>query len=104
VDSKNFGEILKDLRKRSGLTQEQLGEQIGKSKSIIYFYELRDRSPSPVALIKLASVFHVSTDYLLGVDPARRLDVSELTEEDIAVVTQMIDLLRKKNQNRQKLR
>lgn len=104
MESKNFGEILKDLRARSGLTQEQLGEQIGKSKSVISFYELRDRSPSPSVLIKLASVFHVSTDYLLGIDTARRLDVSELTEEDVTMVSQLIDLLRKKNQNNQKLR
>lgn len=97
MDSNNFGEILKDLRKRAGLTQEQLGEQIGKSKSVVSFYELRERSPSPAILVKLASVFHVSTDYLLGVDPSRRLDVSELSEEDITVVTLMIDLLRKKN-------
>jgi len=97
VDSNNFGEILKDLRKRAGLTQEQLGEQIGKSKSVVSFYELRERSPSPAILVKLASVFHVSTDYLLGVDPSRRLDVSELSEEDITVITLMIDLLRKKN-------
>ncbi len=65
MDSNNFGEILKDLRKRAGLTQEQLGEQIGKSKSVVSFYELRERSPSPAILVKLASVFHVSTDYLL---------------------------------------
>ncbi|MDE6969086.1 MAG: helix-turn-helix domain-containing protein [Eubacterium sp.] len=97
MDSNNFGEILKDLRKRAGLTQEQLGEQIGKSKSVVSFYELRERSPSPAILVKLASVFHVSTDYLLGVDPSRRLDVSELSEEDITVITLMIDLLRKKN-------
>lgn len=97
MDSNNFGEILKDLRKRAGLTQEQLGEQIGKSKSVVSFYELRERSPSPAILVKLASVFHVSTDYLLGVDPSRRLDVSKLSEEDITVITLMIDLLRKKN-------
>ncbi len=97
MDSNNFGEILKDLRKRAGLTQEQLGEQIGKSKSVVSFYELQERSPSPAILVKLASVFHVSTDYLLGVDPSRRLDVSELSEEDITVITLMIDLLRKKN-------
>lgn len=97
MDSNNFGEILKDLRKRAGLTQEQLGEQIGKSKSVVSFYELRERSPSPAILVKLASVFHVSTDYLLGVDPSRRLDVSELSEEDITVITLMIDPLRKKN-------
>ncbi len=73
------------------------GEQIGKSKSVVSFYELQERSPSPAILVKLASVFHVSTDYLLGVDPSRRLDVSELSEEDITVITLMIDLLRKKN-------
>ena len=99
MESSNFSEILKDLRKRSGLTQQQLGELMGKSKSIVSYYELQERSPSPNALVKLAAIFHVSTDYLLGVDPARRLDVTELTEEDVTTVSSLIDLLRKKNRS-----
>lgn len=94
----DFGKKLKELRLQAGLTQKQLATQIGTSKSIISFYELQERIPSPEVLIKLAAVFHVSTDFLLGIDHTERLDVSGLTEDDIQLVTLMIQTLRDKNQ------
>lgn len=98
METRNFGKILKELRLKAGLTQKQLATQIGITKSVISFYELQERVPSPAVLVKLATAFHVSTDYLLGIDHIRRLDVSGLTEDDIKVVSLMIDTLRQKNQ------
>ena len=80
-----------------GLTQKQLAMQIGVTKSVISFYELQERIPSPAILVKLAAVFHVSTDYLLGIDHIERLDVSGLTKDDVKLVSQIRDSLRSKN-------
>ncbi len=93
----NFGKTLKRLRLDAGLTQKQLAMQIGVTKSVISFYELQERIPSPAILVKLSAVFHVSTDYLLGIDHIERLDVSGLTKEDVKLVSQLIDALRNKN-------
>ena len=92
-----FGKRLRELRVQSGLTQQQLGAQIGVTKSVISFYELQERAPSPEVLVKLASTFHVTTDYLLGVEKAQVVDVSGLTDSDIQLVYSLIDTLRKKN-------
>lgn len=97
MDLLNFGNKLKELRNQNKMTQQQLAVQIGVSKSVISYYELQERIPSPEILLKLASVFHVSTDYLLGVSNDKVLDVSGLDEEDIAVLSSMVSLLRKKN-------
>lgn len=75
-----------------------LQTQIGVSKSVVSYYELQERTPSPEILLKLASIFHVSSDYLLGIEKNNVLDVSGLEAEDIAVLNSMITLLRKKNQ------
>lgn len=93
----NFGERLKDLRTEKKITQQQLAEQIGVSKSVVSFYENRERTPSPDVLIKLAAVFHVSADYLLGIERKKSVDVSGLTEEEIHVVRMVVDALRRKN-------
>ena len=53
--------------------------------------------PSYEALIKIARIFNVTTDYLLGIESTRMVDVSELTENDVAVVTSVIDALKNKN-------
>ena len=97
MDLLNFGNKLKELRNQNKMTQQQLAAQIGVTKSVISYYELQERAPSPEILLKLASVFHVSTDYLLGVSKDKALDVSGLDEEDIAVLSSMISLLHRKN-------
>lgn len=96
----DFGTRLKELRLDAGLTQKQLAAQIGITKSVISFYELRERAPSPETLIKLASVFHVSTDYLLGIENSRLLDISGLDADDEKLVRLMVETLRKKNQKK----
>ena len=95
----NFGDILKQIRLQAGLTQKELAELIGVTKSVISFYELRERTPSPDVLVKLASIFHVSTDYLLGIEKGRQIDISGLDEEDEKIIRLMIEQLRKKNIN-----
>ncbi len=97
----NFGTTLKELRKSMGLTQQQLADRLWLSKATVSYYEQSLRYPSPEVIVKLARVFHVSADYLLGMeDKSQIIDVSGLTEEDIAVVQSTIELLRKKNLDR----
>lgn len=89
---------LKTLRQQAGMTQRQLGERIGTTKATISYYELSERTPSPEMLIKLANVFHVSTDFLLGIETAERtLDVSGLSEENVRLVQRLVDALRGNN-------
>ena len=45
----------------------------------------------------MASVFRVSTDFLLDIDSTKRLDVSDLDDDDIQLVSLLVDTLRKKN-------
>ncbi|MBD8918540.1 MAG: XRE family transcriptional regulator [Lachnospiraceae bacterium] len=102
VDLLNFGKTLKELRIQHGLTQQQLALQLGITKSVVSYYELQERSPSPDILVKLASIFHVSTDYLLGLEKCSTpdkiyLDVSDLESEDITTLNLLITHLRNKN-------
>ena len=93
----DFGNKLKELRTQNGLTQQQLATQLGVTKSVISFYERQERTPSPEVLRKMAVLFKVSTDFLLDIDSTKRLDVSDLDEDDIQLVSLLVDTLRKKN-------
>lgn len=79
------------------MSQKELAERINIAKSVISFYESGDRMPSYEVLIKIARIFNVTTDYLLGIERGRMIDVSGLTENDIAAVTTVIDALKSKN-------
>lgn len=92
-----FGIKLRELRLNAGLTQQQLAAQLGITKSVVSYYELQERYPSPEVLIKIASVFHVSTDYLLGIEKNYALDISGLTAKDIHLINVIIEHLRAKN-------
>ena len=92
-----FGDKLRELRKESGLTQQQLAQQIGVTKSVISYYELNERTPSPEVLKKFSSVFHVTSDYLLGIERTKTLDISGLDNEEEKVVRILVEHFRTKN-------
>lgn len=93
----NFGTKLKALRKGLNLTQQQLAERIGVAKSVVSYYESGDRFPSYDVLIKLTHVFHTTTDYLLDIEKNRVIDVTGLSDEDVAIVTSVVDALKRKS-------
>ncbi len=93
----NFGDKLKTLRTEAGMTQTALAKRLNVTKSVVSYYELQERTPSPDVLIQLADIFHVSTDYLLGIDHRKMIDVSDLSEEDMHLLLITIETLRKKN-------
>ena len=62
-----FADILKDLRTSRNLSQEELADIIGVSKSTIGMYEQGKRIPKADATLKrIAEFFNVSIDYLMG--------------------------------------
>ncbi len=92
----NFGEKVKLLRKGQNLTQKQLADMLGVAVSAISSYESGARYPSYDGLISLARIFHVSTDYLLGLNKIRTVDISGLDEDEIEAVIHMINVLKKR--------
>ncbi len=57
---------LKELRKESNYTQEDMAKKIGITKSAYGYYEQEKTIPDAFTLEKLADIFNVSTDYLLS--------------------------------------
>ena len=92
-----MGEKLKSLRIEKKLTQKQVADRIGLAISAVSSYESGTRYPSYDVLVKLARIFHVSTDYLLGITNTRNIDVTGLRDNEIELVSQLVDTLRNKN-------
>jgi transcriptional regulator with XRE-family HTH domain len=62
----NIGSKIIELRKIKGWSQAQLAEAINASRDIIGKYERNDNLPSIEMALKIAKIFDVSVDYLLG--------------------------------------
>ena len=57
---------LKILRESKGYTQQQLSEMIGVSQQTLQKYETQKHEPDIESLKKLADIFGVTVDYLVG--------------------------------------
>lgn len=80
-------EQLQQLRKSRGLTQDDLAEILGISLSSYQKYERDAISPSYETLCKIADFYHVTTDYLLGREPATDpFDMLQLPEDQKSVM------------------
>ena len=60
-----LGENILKLRKQNGLSQEQLGDQVGVTRQTISNWELGETAPNPEQLKSLSKVLNVSIDELL---------------------------------------
>lgn len=89
---------LKELRLNKGLRQDQVAKLIGVNKSAVSTYENGSRQPSFEILVRLANLYRVSTDYLLGQTRIRSIDLSGLTEQEAALICDLVETMSKKNE------
>ena len=116
----DFPNIFKRIREQSGLTQQQMADKLGISRSAIGMYEKGEREPNFETLELIADTFNVDMNFLLGKKPTTEVipdtyyldkeareaaqflyenpdykvlfDASrKVKKEDIDIVTQMID-------------
>lgn len=80
-DVYDFGVRLRQLRKRKGITQSQLGEILGVTKNAVSHYESNTQTPSIAKIVQLAIHLNTSTDYLLGLDNEPVIKISKLSPE-----------------------
>ena len=66
IVKKTTGQILFQLRKSAGLSQEEAADLAGVARSTLAGYETDARRPKYAALEKLASFYGVSIPYLMG--------------------------------------
>ena len=64
----SLGEKILKLRKKAGLSQEELGDKIKVTRQTISNWELNETSPNPEQLKKLSKELHISIDELLDND------------------------------------
>ena len=98
IEVKNmFSDILKKLRKENHITQEALALKIGVERSSIGKYEASGVIPSIDVLLKIADLFNVTLDYLLGRDMLNNNTNCTESREDKNMFSLRLKELRIKN-------
>lgn len=81
------GKRLKELRLKKGLTQEELGREVGVGKSAICCYEKETRNPALETIIEFMNILGVSADYLLGAETIVKTEVDKDDHKEYRTMT-----------------
>lgn len=92
-----IAEKIKKLREARGWSQAELARRLSVTRNGVNSWEQGLSMPSPACLVDLAKVFSVSTDYLLGIENLDSVNVTGLSAKEVALLTEMADMLRNKN-------
>lgn len=92
-----LNENIRQLRLARNLSQVDLARALGVTKQSISNWENNNIQPSIDMLIRLAQFFSVSTDYLLGLNQRKYIEISELTDYQLAHIAAVIDDIRSTN-------
>ena len=91
-----FHERVRALRQARNMSQVELAKRLGVTKQSVSNWENDNIQPSIEMLMRIAEVLDVSTDYLLGLNSTRVINVSGLSEEVVAHLSQLAEDFRKR--------
>lgn len=90
-----LGKRIKDLRNKHKLTQTELAEKVGVTKSTVAAYENDSRQPSYEVLVKMSYVFNVSLDYIIMGRSESKIDISGLSPSQVSVLESLVACFKK---------
>ena len=89
---------IKELRERKGLTQTDVAKLLGITRSSVNAWEMGISVPSTQYIVELAKLFHISSDYLLGIEETSCINVTGLSEKECGIIAELVNYF-KKNRN-----
>ena len=89
---------IKMLRTAQNMSQSELAKKLDITRSSVNAWEQGFSIPSTNYLVELAKLFHVSTDYLLGLKQNSSLDVTGLDTEQTKILYELTEYFRKEKQ------
>ena len=100
----SIGAKIKELREKAGMTQTELANKLGLSKSVVSAYEKGIRHPSYKVIPLIAKIFNVSELYFFekgewGGKQAVTIDISDLNKEQQKIVISLVNEFKESNKN-----
>ena len=86
-----LGHRICELRTSFGWSQVELAKRLKVAKQTVSNWENENIQPSIEMLVRLAKLFNVTTDYMLGLENTPRLDVEGLPTTVVAHISQLIE-------------
>lgn len=95
-----LGQRINELRLAAGLNQVDLAKRLNIAKQTVSNWENENIQPSIEMLVRLAKLFGVTTDYLLGLDEIPRLSVEGLPVSMVMHLSLLIEDFRNRKEGK----
>ena len=89
-------DTIKELRVRAGLSQSALAKKIGVTRSAVNAWEMGLSIPTTQYIAELTQLFHVSADYMLGLDNTESIYIGNLSEEEKHILYSLLNYFHNK--------
>lgn len=83
-------DTIKSLRETAGLSQSELAKRLGVTRSSVNAWEMGLSIPTAQYIVELSQLFHVSTDYLLGLNNTQAIYIDRLSQEEKQILYSLI--------------
>lgn len=90
---------IKEVREKAGYSQTELAKRLDVTRSSVNAWEMGVSMPTAQYLVALSKLFHVSTDYLLGIESSISVRLDSYSEEEIALIYGMLKYFDKQKRN-----
>ena len=91
-----IAEKIKLLRENAGLSQKFLADKLGITRSSVNAWELGISVPSTQYIVELATLFKVSTDYLLNFNNTKAINIDGLSDKEVKIILELITYFRER--------
>ena len=81
---------IKELREQRGINQAELAKHFDVTRSSVNAWEMGISYPQLDKLVELAQFFHVTTDYLIGLEDGQRIDISEYSYDEQELIQRLL--------------
>ncbi len=85
-----ISERIRTLRDNAGMSQAQLAKKLDVSRSAVNAWEMGFSAPTTQYIVAMARLFHVSADYILGLENGYSLRLENYTDEELNLVYGLI--------------
>ena len=81
---------IKELREKAGYSQSQLAKKLDVTRSSVNAWEMGLSTPTTQYIVALCKLFHISADYILGIESGLTFSLRGYSEDEIALIFDML--------------
>lgn len=85
-----ISDTIKVLRERANISQSILAKKLDVTRSSVNAWEMGLSTPTTQYVVAMAKLFHVSTDYLLGMETKTSINLDGYTQEEVELLYSLI--------------